>query len=161
MQELYNNSMKTKIICAFPGTGKTSFQSNHTSKLRVLDLDSNQFTNGHSPNGQTKSDNFPHNYIKNIEQHLGKVDILFVSIHKQVLEELDTKNIPYALVYPNHNLKQEYLKRFSDRGDNQEFINLISKYWETNLNYLKSKKNHPNIILKSNQYISDVSLESF
>jgi len=109
----------TLLIAAFPGTGKSHLFNNPGSKM-VLDSDSSTFD---------KSD-FPANYITHIKENMGKVDIICISSHKEVREALVDAGLNFLLVYPNISLKDEYMKRYVDRGSPEGFVNLISKNWD-------------------------------
>ena len=70
---------------------------------------------------------------------------------------LRDNNFEYWWVYPNRNLKQEYLERCKNRGNNDEFIYWYSKLWDewiTNCENDLFATRH--IELKSNQYLEDV-----
>lgn len=148
--------MITRVIAAFPGTGKTFFTSNVADHSKVLDLDSSSYTGGHDINGKANNTKFPDNYIVDIQTQLGKVDILFVSIHREVLTRLIEKNINITVIYPEDSLKDEYINRFYQRRSTEQFINLFTKQWEASLRQLKSQKGCRHIILKSGEYVSDV-----
>lgn len=116
----------TKIVAGFPGTGK-SFISNREEELIVNDSDSSNFTK--LPNGE-RNPEFPKNYIEHIKSHIGKVDILFVSTHKEIRDALRENGIHYTLVYPKPELKQEYLDRYEIRGSSEEFIKIMDENWD-------------------------------
>jgi hypothetical protein len=153
---MYNLEMNTKVISAFPGTGKTFFVNSVKDDRTVLDLDSSRYTRGHDINGRAISRDFPTNYTNAIKEQLGCVDILFVSIHKEVMIALFEEDIKFSLVYPDNRLKHEYLDRFKLRGSPDSFVNLFSKNWDVSLEQLKSQKGCRHIVLKSNEYISDI-----
>ncbi|KKK65553.1 hypothetical protein LCGC14_2972950, partial [marine sediment metagenome] len=96
--------IKTIIISAFPATGKTHFYRN--TKLKVLDSDSSHFS--WLPNKQ-RHPNFPENYIDHIKQNMGDVFIILISSHKVVRDALVKEGIKFTLIYPNRELKEEYL----------------------------------------------------
>jgi hypothetical protein len=109
--------MKTKVYSAFPGVGKTTYFN--TTDKNVLDSDSSKFD----------KKNFPANYIDHIERNIQdpKVDKILVSSHKDVRDALLKRGIPYVLVYPNRDIKDEYIQRYKDRGNNDAFVDLLNK----------------------------------
>ena len=137
------NNFNTKLISAFPGTGKSYFYNN--SDLNVLDSDSSTFDKS----------NFPQNYIKHIKDNIGKVDVILISSHKDVRDALVENNIKFTLVYPEKSLKDEYLKRYKERGNDDKFIQLLESNWENWMNELNNQKGCNHIILQSGEYISD------
>jgi hypothetical protein len=115
-----NKIMKTKVYSAFPGVGKTTYFN--TTDRNVLDSDSSKFDKKH----------FPDNYIEHIERNIQdpKVDKILVSSHKDVRDALLKKGIPFVLVYPNRDIKDEYIQRYKDRGNNDAFVDLLEKNWD-------------------------------
>jgi len=123
--------MRTKIISAFPGTGKTTYHSKHSQSS--LDSDSSNFSwikyeNGNNTN--QRNPEFPANYIEHIKQNIGKYEFIFVSSHKEVREALLDNSIFFYLVYPKIDRKDEFISRFKERGSSEGFINLLDSKWE-------------------------------
>ena len=138
--------MKLKVYSAFPGTGKTTY-FNNTYK-NVLDSDSSKFD---------KAD-FPSNYIEHIKRNLedDTVEKIMVSSHKDVRDALVSDNIPFVLIYPEKDLKDEYLQRYKDRGNNDAFVDLLDKNWDNWMDEMDNQDASYRIRLKSGQYMSDV-----
>lgn len=136
--------METKVISAFPGTGKSYFYKN--SNLTVLDSDSSKFD---------KSD-FPANYIKHINENIGKADIILVSSHDTVRKALVEAGIDFTLVYPSILLKAEYLDRYRSRGSSLSFIKLIEDNWESWIQDCQEQNRCIHLVLASGDYLSDV-----
>lgn len=115
----------TKIIAGFPGVGKSYCAENYAfiNRLFIMDSDSSEFDKS----------NFPDNYIEHIKYHVntGLIDIIFTSTHKVVRDALIKNNISFYLVYPNKDLKVEYLERYRQRGSDSKFIELLDKLWDT------------------------------
>lgn len=126
--------MTTFVISAFPGCGKTYCFKNLNSKgLSILDSDSSDFSwvkDNNGNNTKERNPEFPSNYIKHIKDNIGKVDIIFVSSHEVVRNALLENNLRFILVYPYKHCKDEWIKRFKSRGNNEAFINFISNNWD-------------------------------
>lgn len=123
--------MRTKIISAFPGTGKTHYHNKH--KDTTLDSDSSHFSWVKDENGNnTKERNpdFPKNYINHIKENIGKYEYIFVSSHKEVRDALLDNCLFFYLVYPDSCRKDEFIGRYRKRGNDENFINLIEKNWD-------------------------------
>ena len=128
------SEIKTMVIAAFPGCGK-SYTVQHESEQfnGILDSDSSEFSWVKDSNGKNTSErnpNFPNNYIKHIKSQLGKVEVIFVSSHKEVREAVEKEGIDYFLVYPNIFQKKEYIKRYQNRGSDKNFIDKIASNWD-------------------------------
>lgn len=154
-------NMKTRIISAFPGAGKSYLVKSHAHRKTIVDLDSNEYTLGHDKTGKVLGGDFPANYIHAINDQLGKVDILLVSIHKEVRQALQNAGLEFTLVYPEIKLKTEYIDRFVKRKDPQSFIDLFNDNWDQIIEQLKSQEDCEHIVLKSGQYLNDVMTKKF
>ena len=154
--------MKTIIVSAFPGTGKSYFCENN-QYFNCLDSDSSQFSWLKDENGNNtkeRNPNFPQNYIEHIKQKINdeEFDIIFVSSHKQVRDALISNCIEFKLVYPNIKLKNEYIERFKKRKNDDDFINFMSKNWDVFINEMKTVKIlGTKYELKAGEYINSCS----
>jgi hypothetical protein len=140
-----------KVISGFPGVGKTFYKEN--SNLNILDSDSSKFS---WLGDRIRNPEFPNNYIKHIKDNMYKSDIILVSTHKIVRDALVDNNIRFLLVYPEIGLKEEYLKRFKDRGNDNLFIKKFEDDWDLFINEMDNQKGCESIKLKSGEYLSDV-----
>ena len=110
--------MNTKVISGFPGVGK-SYLFNNTD-LKVLDSDSSNFSwikDSEGRNTKERNPDFPQNYIDHIKKNIGKVDIILTSSHDVVRKALKESCIDYILVHPNIRAKEEYIERYTQRGN--------------------------------------------
>lgn len=130
------------IISGFPGSGKSYFTKNMIKKFpnlkdKVIDLDSSKYHK-----------NFPGDYaaaIYNKAKDLcvnnssypyadssfglkGLSGIILISTHKEVLEALNKKSLQYVTVVPIE--KGVTLTRLEERGDSQEFIDMINRNFD-------------------------------
>ena len=140
-----HESINTMVISAFPGCGKSHYFRNNSDKI-VLDSDSSTFD---------KSD-FPRNYIQHIKENIGKVYIIMVSSHKEVRDELVKNGIEFTLVYPESDIKEDYIQRYIDRGSPESFIKLLNNNWKNWISELEEQTGCDKVKLKKGQYLSDV-----
>ena len=131
--------MKTKVISAFPGTGKSWAFNNLKDEYTMLDSDSSNFS-WIGEEGERHPD-FPKNYIKHIKSNIGKVDFIFVSSHAVVREALKKAKIKFILVYPHKNRKEEYIKKYRDRNSSEAFIKLLDENWNEWISECENDKN--------------------
>lgn len=121
--------MRTTIVSAFPGCGKTTYYN--ANKDKSIDSDSSEFSWITDDNGnKTRNPDFPKNYIDHIKQNIGKVKYIFVSSHKEVRDALIKEHIPFLLFYPSINRKQEFLDKYKKRGNTDEFVKMLGNKWE-------------------------------
>lgn len=133
-----------QIISGFPGVGKTHYARIYRDM--VLDLDSRKYRWG-----------FPEKYIKLILDHAAIGDgTLLVSTHESVLDALSANGLRYTLVFPALSLKEEYLERYRQRGDDPQLLELLSKNWSRYLYQCQNRNDCEKIVLKGTQVLADV-----
>jgi len=139
---------KALLVSAFPGTGKSEFfrLSEESDELTVLDSDSSTFD----------KEGFPENYIEHIKSYLETSDVICISSDKEVRDSLMNNNLKYTLVFPLKETKGEYLKRYEERGDTEEFIQTLDENWDLWLEECKSQGGCDRVELDSTTFISDI-----
>jgi hypothetical protein len=142
----FEDYKKAKVISAFPGCGKSHFYRSMKDEIKILDSDSSKFD---------KSD-FPRNYIEHIKENIPSADIILVSSHEDVRKELAKNGIDFTLVFPDISLKEQYIKRYKERGSPESFIKLLDNNWDNWINQLLKQESCDKIILKKDQYLADV-----
>ena len=123
--------MKTRIISAFPGSGKSYYHNQH--KETTLDSDSSNFSWVKDKNGNNTTErntDFPENYIEHIKKNIGKYEFIFVSSHKVVRDALKYNCLFFYLLYPPLYDKDKYIQRYKDRGSPDGFIKLLDSKFE-------------------------------
>lgn len=140
-----HNSVNTLVVSAFPGCGKSHLFRNK-GETKILDSDSSTFDKSQ----------FPQNYIDHIKSNLGNVDIILVSSHKEVRDALNKNGIHFTLVYPNKDIKDEYIQRYIDRGNDDKFVELLKNNWENWMQELENQLKCNKVELKSGEYLSDI-----
>lgn len=133
------------VVLGFPGVGKT-----HLSQvLNAHDSDSSAFS-WLSPG--VRHPDFPANYIAHIKTLKG---VVFASSHKVVRDGLRENDIPFVLCHPEYSLKEEYLKRYEERGSPKAFIDTLNTFWESWLSELYQERASSRIILRENEHLSN------
>lgn len=150
--QLSRNDGNTMLVAAFPGTGKSHYVnygegSGYMLQGFATDSDSSKFDKA----------NFPANYIEHIKQKISEgYARVFISSHKDVRNALVENRLPFVLIYPSKELKEEYLERYKQRGNNEKFIQLVSDNWDNWLDECKLQTGCFHIELKSGQFVSNV-----
>ena len=153
------------IIAAHSGTGKTYLATNNPK--RFVDLESRPFKyflenandGGEADKANTEYISRPGwrlDYVKAVKEVLSSDKIVLIPSDSRVLALLREENIPYLLVYPERNAKEEYRNRFIGRGNSEEFLNIFIEGWDIFLDILERDPSDQRIIMKSGQYLSDV-----
>lgn len=152
--------MKTIIISAFPGMGK-SYTANHLSQYKMFDLESSNYSWIEIDNKKIRNPVFPQNYIKTIKNLIFQnlYQIIFISSHKIVRQQLQKNKIQYYFIYPDIFLKDEYIERFKQRGNDQQFIKLLEQNWESWITQIQKEQHNKYCckikILQKNFYLSN------
>lgn len=159
--------MATNIYSGFPGVGKSRFfrfviENNlktMTGDCICADSDSSQFS--FLPNGE-RNPNFVEDYIAHIKSQIGVREFLFISSHKEIRDALVNNGIKFNLVYPSRQDKDEYIRRYIERGSPDSFINLITENWDNWIceleNFDKEGIATTHIQLERGAYLSDMLL---
>jgi len=135
---------QTLIISAFCGTGKTYLCENSNKKIIEFEC------------WKYDKSVFPNNCVADIKSKIGEVDIIFISTNPLVLNALTKIGKKIILIYPEFKLKNEYIKRYSNRGSSDDFMLMLSKYWGSWLREIKENKGCQHIRLKTGEYIVNV-----
>jgi hypothetical protein len=138
-----------KVISGFPGVGKTYFKEHYPGS--VADSDSSLFS-WVSPG--IRNLDFPQNYMNHIVTNIN--DIVLVSSHKVVRDALVLNGIYFTLVYPERDLKQEYLERFRVRGSNEDFITLLDTMWDEWIDQLNMQWYCHKIVLQAGETLFSI-----
>ena len=157
------------IIAGFAGVGKTTFCNNHKNAIDFVIMpfkyeNLEEISNEHQgesikahPNLKLKTD-WRYDYydalIKTQERYPD--EIIVIPTDSEILDWLDSDDIPYRLVYPNWMAEDEYKQRYIERGNSQDFIDLFIGNWAYWMEELTSRADADSIILKSEQFLSDV-----
>lgn len=163
--------MKTRIIAGYPEIGKTYMTKVFSD---VVDLESSDyhwiydnsvdFFDYESKKGSTNrklNPNWPGNYITAICEAYEKNEFSYILIagKLEVVELLSNCHIPFTIVVPNKELKEEYKERYLKRNNTSQFISFVLSRWD---NYMEQISHYSNVFyLNSGEYLYDVILFIF
>lgn len=117
--------MKTNIICGFAGIGK-SHLAKHS--VGVVDLESTPF--------QKDWDTYTR-----VADHMATNGyIVLMSCHKELRDKLKEKNIDYWVAIPRKENKEDYLKRYLNRGSTKEFIEMMESNFDKFIDEIESEE---------------------
>lgn len=149
------------FVYCYTATGKSTVSRKYSN---VIDMESTLFkyVNTKLENEQEKgtvreiNKDYPQNYFNALMQVKDQYDYILISdsICNLWLKE---NGFSYWQVYPSIELKDEYLQRMKDRGNNADFINYQAKLWDFWVNGCKNDEYATkHIELKSGQHLEDV-----
>lgn len=73
---------------------------------------------------------YPEKYVADILQKREKYVHIVISSDNRVMDILDVKNVEYMLCYPDRCLKEEYRRRYQERGNGEEFMKIFVDRWD-------------------------------
>lgn len=114
--------MKPVVISAFPGMGKTYACTHFKESFVMKDSDSSKFDKKF----------FPQNYIEHIKREIneGYSNVIFISSHDVVRQQLNQNEIHYFVVYPQKYMRTEFIRRYVNRGSTETFIKLLNNNFD-------------------------------
>jgi hypothetical protein len=156
LEEKAKENKLVKIISGFPGIGKSwLFDNQEKLGIKVSDSDSSKFS---WISEGVRNPDFPNNYIEHIKEIIKTVDVVLVSSHDVVRDALKQAGLEFLIVYPDINDKDEYIKRFIQRGSNEAFVKLISDNWDQWVANISSSTG-VKVQLNLGEYLSDLVLD--
>lgn len=99
---------------------------------------------------------YPSNYINAILENMDKYKYLVIPSDSRVLADLKDKHIPYILCFPERKAKEEYRKRYLQRGNTEEFIDIFIGGWDNFMKSLRHDTYGAKIVLNEGEYLLDV-----
>ena len=127
------------VICGTPAIGKSTMGRKYDN---VMDLNSGPYRyfdydpkSAEQNKGTWKLENpdFLADYAKAIVEHSKKYALVLLSIHEDVLAELDKRNIKYATAYSPPEAREIINQRFINRGNDADFIKKVMDKFDAHL----------------------------
>lgn len=134
--------IKTILCAAFCGTGKTFICKN--AQYKAIEVEYWEYK------GSEKE------FLQDVKKQIGLVDIIFLGTDIDSLYLLQNEGLDIVLVYPQKNLRNEYLDRYIERDNPYDFIGSMMKYWDNRIDELSDLRHCKHFVLESGQYISDI-----
>ena len=157
------------IVSAFTGTGKTFLSRQYPDK--VLDLECMPYKYAVEPGtvfSETDkatlwdiADDWPDNYFQRIKEVSNGFEIILIPPDTSILELLRCDGIPYVLVYPKRQCKDEYKRRFISRGNQEKFIYVFVDGWDRFMDAYEIMFCAERLVLDCGEYLTYDMLERF
>lgn len=113
--------MTAILISAFPGLGKTYLYQQYKDRLKILDLNTGRF----------EGDDFPGNYIAEVEKRLNDYDLILLSSDRNVRYALNDAGLDFDLFYPSKDRKNELIEIYVTNRKSRDFImNLDHNFYD-------------------------------
>lgn len=156
------------VIAAFAGTGKSYFAENVAEakdfpvmpyKYINLEKDDPSKEEAEKSKADPSYDlnpEWPDNYIRAVSNQCHDYRYFIIPSDKSVLRGLQLLQIPYVLVYPGQEAKEEYRNRFVNRGNSEDFLNIFIDGWDRWMQILRYDSYGWCMELSSGKYLTDV-----
>ena len=148
------------IIIGYPGVGKTSLAGRYN---QYIDLESSNWNNPDN----IKPDNWWWSYGKVAEDLSRQGYRVFVSCHPSVQKYFEESNEYVMVLYPSIELKEEWIKRVSDRYErdrsmkNLAALNNVELYYDKQISSLNNSPFENKLVLKDMNYTLDNEIDNF
>jgi len=170
--------MEKLLIMAYMGTGKTELENRYEN---VIDFDFQDYkyiydeSIRHLPleqrkgstNLRTENPNYPKNFLTDAVKLLNEGKVVISPFIEHVFRAYDSsdiklqiKNLRIILVCPTKDNFDEYVERFKQRGNSDEFIARREKEFSSLVDLFEQADNYEKIIMKPGQYLSE-ALEEY
>ena len=147
------------IIIGYPGIGKTSLAGRYKE---YIDLESSNWNNPDN----IKPANWWWSYGKVAEDLSRQGYRVFVSCHPSVQKYFEESNEYVMVIYPSIELKEEWIKRVSDRYErvpsikNLSALNNVELYYDKQIKSLNNSPFENKLVLKDINYTLDNEIDS-
>lgn len=98
----------------------------------------------------------PEVYLSMVLGDINKCAYTFIPIEFEALKILTDNGIEVNLVYPEKELKEEYLERYIEMGVDFIILDYYMTHWDEFIDIFKRQVNCKHIVLQSGQYLQDV-----
>jgi hypothetical protein len=151
------------IIAAYAGCGKTTFATiigdsavdlHCVTYKYYLDEDTNKGEAGKANPDNEMHHDWPNNYILAIKNVTFEYKYVLIPSDFRVLALLADEGIPYILIYPSRECRDEYLQRYIERGNTKNFISIFYDDWDWFIDRLETDKYGKHIVLQPHEFLS-------
>lgn len=158
--------MRAKVFSVFAGLGKTMVGKKYKN---VCDLTSSKYRYDYSnvsnedyekmkyDRNMSVNPCWPDNYLESLKEAINSYDVVLVPSNEDIRLLLKSANIDFTFVLPSVDSREMLLKRYVDRGNNENLIKEVMGYfdnWSRNAN----DYDYPIIILDKDKTLEDLLL---
>lgn len=145
-------------IWGFPGVGKSfsvlpaRFIDADCEKFKFTGISGDNLHKAGEWQGLSPDPNYPENYFSYIQEL--DADAVLINCHISLLGRIDKEKL--LVVYPAEHLKEEYLQRYSDRGDNETFLRHMEEFFDDMVSYIRQNPFRKYEITESGVYLNNL-----
>lgn len=152
--------MKESIVIAcFPGVGAKELYDKLGPERVSLNKIEPFYTTINENGSKIDNPNFAKDYVEHIQSLIGIDETILVSAHPVVLKELIDAKVGFVLVYPDRSLKDEYMERYKQAGEDEEFLGIMNDNWNRFIDDMEHAENVVTYRLAGpNLYLEDTKM---
>lgn len=154
------------IFAAYAGTGK-SFAAQNIDK--VLDMAivpyKYNFPKDYKREAFSEKDkgcveysfdeNYPKKYVADIKRNGRIFEHIVIPSDNRVLDVLAAQGVEYVLCYPERSLKEEYRRRYQERGNSEAFMEIFVDKWDMWMDSFE-QRDCKKYVMQEREFLSDV-----
>lgn len=170
--------MEKLLIMAYMGTGKTECEKRYKN---VIDFDFQDYKYIYdesirhllleqrkgSTNLRSENPDYPENFIEDALKYLNSGKIVISPFIEHVYRAYDsfefkdkTQNVKIILVCPTKDNFDEYVERFRNRGNNEEFIARRQAEFSSLVDLFNTSSQYEKIVIKPGQFLAEALMEN-
>lgn len=107
------------IVSSFPGCGRQYLKTNCRDGITVENVKVSDY----------ETDGFPDNYVDYVLSIVDKTDIVLISSHPAICEELNSRGVDFNLFYPERSRRNEFVENFVMAHKPAKQIQEIDNKW--------------------------------
>lgn len=159
--------VKTKVICAFTGLGKSTVgkKYNNICDLRVSkfmydysNIKEKDYEKMKGEKTRLPNKDWPNNYLSAIRAAINNYDIVLVPANEEIKELLPKNNINFLLILPSYDSRDKLINIMHKRGNNDNLIDVVIKRFD-NWSRNQDDYNYPIVVLEKDKYLEDYLLQ--
>lgn len=162
-----------RVICGWPGIGRGYLIENGLDDFTFLNLSSEHLSWLKNKRGEyvdlsgklvseedkVANPNLQIDYVAYIVESLKSNDFLFASTDENIKRTLFDIEIPFCIVYPERELKEEYLERYKIRNsaEDESLIPTLEFQWNNFIDVIENDQRASlKIKLKTGEYLGSI-----
>lgn len=107
------------IVSGFPGCGRQYLKTNCRDGITVENVKVSDY----------ETDGFPDNYVDYVLSIVDKTDIVLISSHPAICEELNSRGVDFNLFYPERSRRNEFVENFVISRKPMKYIQEVDNKW--------------------------------
>lgn len=98
---------------------------------------------------------YPEKYVADILRNIREYEHILIPSDNRVMDVLDAQSVEYVLCYPESRLKDEYRKRYHERGNTEAFLRIFVDNWDMWMESFE-KRCCKKYVMHEGEFLSDI-----